>query len=168
MDKKNLTIGILFIMAAFATSIIGAKIQPPPAPIAPAPTLVEGAPGSPAATPGAVASAAPTSALAALAVNRTDAQVNILTNEFVTVRLTDFGGAIQDVAFKKYPAIQGAPEPFVFNARHAAPLLGIGELAGLDQNARFDLVSASATEVVYRAIFEERLEITRRYLLPTG
>ncbi len=177
MDKKNLTLGILFIVAALATLIVGAKLQPPPQP---APAAAAGASGAAGtlegggAAPAAPAStlsappATPSSTLAALAENRADAQLTLLSNEFVTVRLTDFGGAIQDVAFKKYPATQGSPEAFVFNERHAAPLLALGELAGLDQNTRFTLVSATATEVVYRAIFENRLEITRRYSLPAA
>jgi YidC/Oxa1 family membrane protein insertase len=174
MDKKNLTIGILFIVAAFATLIIGARLQPPPAPAplgaAPAAPAVA-APATPtdpnapvlAAPP---APAAPNTAFAALTATRTDARETVLANEFVAVRLTDFGGAIQDVAFKKYPATQGSPEAFIFNERHAAPLLAVGELAGLGQDTRYELVSSSAYEVVYRAVFEKRLEVTRRYSLP--
>ena len=174
MDKKNLTIGILFIVAAFATLIIGARLQPPPAPAplgaAPAAPAVA-APATPtdpnapvlAAPP---APAAPNTAFAALTATRTDARETVLANEFVAVRLTDFGGAIQDVAFKKYPATQGSPEAFIFNERHAAPLLAVGELAGLGQDTRYELVSASASEVVYRAVFEKRLEVTRRFSLP--
>lgn len=171
MDKKNLTIGILFIVAAFATLIIGARLQPPPQPlpVAPAPIGADGqpAPAVEGTAPGTTLSA-PSSALAALVANRTDAEVTILANEFVTVRLTDFGGAIQDVAFRKYPVAQDSPEAFVFNERHAAPLLGIGEIPGLGVNTRYTLVSATASEVIYRTVFEDRLEITRRYVLPSG
>jgi YidC/Oxa1 family membrane protein insertase len=112
------------------------------------------------------APAAPNTAFAALTATRTDARETVLANEFVAVRLTDFGGAIQDVAFKKYPATQGSPEAFIFNERHAAPLLAVGELAGLGQDTRYELVSSSASEVVYRAVFEKRLEVTRRFSLP--
>lgn len=172
MDKKNLTIGILFIVAAFATLIIGARLQPPPAPpSAPPAAPVVAAPATPnePGTPGpaaAPAPAAPPTAFAALTATRTDARETVLANEFVAVRLTDFGGAIQDVAFKKYPANQGSPEAFIFNERHAAPLLAVGELAGLGQDTRYELLSASASEVVYRAVFEKRLEVTRRFSLP--
>ncbi|MCU0792120.1 MAG: YidC/Oxa1 family insertase periplasmic-domain containing protein [Opitutaceae bacterium] len=171
MDKKNLTLGILFMIAAFATLIIGAKMQPPPAPAPAAPLAgspaVEGG-TAPAPTTTLSAPSVSNSALASLATNRSDAEVTTLSNEFVTVRLTDFGGAIRDVAFKKYPATQGSPEAFVFNERHAAPLLALGELAGLGPDTRFTLVSASANEVIYRAVFENRLEITRRYVLPSA
>ena len=174
MDKKNLTLGILFIVAAVATLVVGTRLQPPsspapaPAPVptatAPAAPASEGAPTAP--VPSLNATAAPNTAFAALSETRVDAQTTSLTNEFVTVRFTDFGGAIQDVAFKKYPAHQGSAEAFVFNQRHAAPILAIAELAGLGQDARFQRVSATDREVVYRAVFENRLEITRRYTLP--
>lgn len=177
MDKKNLTIGIVFIIAAFATLIIGAKLQPPPppAPIGASPTppgatpVVESSPGNsvvPATLSAPAVPSAPSAAFAALTEARADARTTLLTNEFVVVRLTDFGGAIQDVAFKKYPAVQGSPESFIFNERHAAPILAVGEFAGLGQDSRYELVSATSDEVVYRAIFEQRVEVTRRYSLP--
>ncbi len=169
MDKKNLTIGILFIVAAFATLLVGSRLQPPPAP-APVATTPASAPAAnpadPVAPALAAAPAAPNTAFAALTTSRADAQTSVLANEFVAVRLTDFGGAIQDVAFKKYPATQGSPESFLFNERHAAPLLAVGELSGLGQDTRYELVSASASEVVYRTLFEKRLEVTRRFSLP--
>jgi YidC/Oxa1 family membrane protein insertase len=175
MDKKNLTLGILFMVAAFATLFIGARNQP--APVAPGSTTAAPAtPGIEQADPGAPAgptttlSATPpppaaNATFAALSETRSDAERTVLENDFVTVRFTDFGGAIEDVAFKKYPATQGGAEPFVFNQRHAAPMLAIGELRGLGQETRFERVSASAQEVVYRALFENRLEVTRRYTL---
>ena len=176
MDKKNLTLGLLFIVAAFATLIIGARMQPAPAPApavtapaaAPAATAPSGNSAAPVAqelVPAAPA-ATDSATFAALTAERTDANTAVLDNEFVTVRLTDFGGAIQDVAFKKYPATQDRPEAFVFNAQHAAPILAMGELKGVDQNTRYQLVSATADAVVYRTVFENRIEVTRRYTLP--
>lgn len=182
MDKKNLTLGIAFIVAAFATLILGQRFSPQPA--APAPAAAQSAPaaGSPAlpestlSTPaGALAanSFAPaqpvaSTLFAALTDERKDAITTVLANDFIEVRLTDFGGAIANVAFKKYDANQDNTEPFIFNRQHAAPILAIGELNGLDQNTRFTLVSATATEVVYQTVFEERLEVTRRYRLPAA
>jgi YidC/Oxa1 family membrane protein insertase len=171
MDKKNLTLGIVFIVAAIATLVIGSRMQPPPAP-APAPVVAPAAatgtssspvPESPTLSASPVA--APNAAFAALSETRADAETTLLSNEFVTVRFTDFGGAIQDVAFKKYPAVQGSPESFVFNQRHAAPILALGELKGLGQETRFQRVSSTNREVIYKAVFENRLEVTRRYTL---
>lgn len=173
MDKKNLTLGIVFIVAAFATLFVSSRQQTPPshaaAPIAAATSDAgTGATPTPAPSP-ATLSATPTAAdpaFAALTEARSDAENTLLTNEYVTVRFTDFGGAIQDVAFKKYPAHQNSPEAFVFNQRHAAPLLALADLKGLGQETRFQRVSATDREVVYRAVFENRLEVTRRYSLP--
>lgn len=170
MDKKNLTLGILFMVAAFATLIVGARLQPPPPPAAApatAPVATQPAsPGDPAQTPALVATpSAPNAAFAALSANRADAETTVLANDFVSVRFTDFGGAIENVAFKKYPAVQGLPDSFVFNDRHAAPMLALAELTGLGQETRFQRVSATSREVVYRAVFENRVEVTRRYTL---
>lgn len=171
MDKKNLTLGILFIVAAFATLIVGQRLNPPPPPPAVAPAAETGTPGAPAAT-GASATtisatpASDTGTFAALSETRADVENTLLTNEYITVRLTDFGGAIQDVAFKKYPAHQGSPEAFVFNQRHAAPLLSLADLKGLGQETRFKRISATDREVVYQAVFENSIEVTRRYSLP--
>jgi len=178
MDKKNLTIGIAFIVAAFATLIIGQRLSPPPAP-APMAAAQSAPAGStttlatPAAAEAAQAtvppsgSAAPT-LFAALTDDRADAVTTSLANDFIEARFTDFGGAIASVAFKKYDALQGSSEPFIFNRQHAAPILAIGELKGLDQNTRFTRVSATASEVVYQVVFENRLEVTRRYRLPAA
>jgi YidC/Oxa1 family membrane protein insertase len=178
MDKKNLTIGIAFIAAAFATLIIGQRFAPPPAPapakVAASPVVesTRSAPDSPAAAaaPESIAPSTPAAPtlFAALTDERADAVTTVLANDFIEARLTDFGGAIANVAFKKYPAEQGGAEPFVFNRQHSAPMLAIGELRGLDQKTRFTRVSATATEVVYQTVFENRLEVTRRYRLPAA
>jgi len=175
MDKKNLTLGIVFIAAAFATLILGGLNQPAPAP-APLGTGPTGtgetppansSPGAPAPAFSGAPTGAPASMLAALASDRADATVTVLSNEFVTVRLTDFGGAIQDVAFKKYPAALGGDQPFILNERRVAPMLAIAELPGLGANTQYERVSATTREVVYRAVFEDRIEVTRRYVLPS-
>jgi YidC/Oxa1 family membrane protein insertase len=167
MDKKNLTLGVLFMVAAFATLFIGARQQPAPAP-APAVTTAgpEGAP-----PPGATlapASGATPSAFVPLAASRDDAENTTLANDHVLVRFSDYGGAIEDIAFKHYPAARDSAEPFVFNRRHAAPILALADFPGLGPETRFELVSSSSREVVYRARLDRRLEVTRRYLLPAS
>jgi len=180
MDKKNLILGIAFLIAAFATLILGQRLSPPPVPAAPASAQPGAAPGTPAApastltapeapAPGLVPLApTQTTLFAALTDDKADAVTTLLANDFVEVRLTDFGGAIANVAFKKYTESQQSADPFIFNRQHAAPLLAIGELRGLDQNTRFTRVSATSTEVVYQTVFENRIEVTRRYRLPAA
>ena len=145
--------------------------MPPFSATAPAATGSPTVPAAAVPSPAAPAAAAPvvpatTSAtmFAPVAATPADAIITTLANDFLEVRFTDYGGAIRDVAYKKYAAVQGRPEPFVFNEKHAAPILAL-DTAGLDAHARFTLVSASATEVVYRATLENGLEVTRRYTL---
>lgn len=193
MDKKNLTIGIALLGAAFALILFGPRQQPAPASAptaapAPAPAGATGStPTAPAPTP--TFSAAPMTGTAPApivapaagpAVSTTDPMLTavanipadaagdaILANDFVEVRFTPYGGAIREVALKQYPATQEkSAAPYVFNARHVAPMLALDGFAGLDQHARYERVSATATEVTYRATLNG-LEVTRRYTLST-
>ncbi|HWA11200.1 MAG TPA: membrane protein insertase YidC [Opitutaceae bacterium] len=175
MDKKNLTIGVFLLIAAFASIYFLPKTTPP-AP--PAPELVKTPAG--AAATAATATATPDAAFAALVKEDTAAGITTLANDFIEVRFTDFGGAIRDVALvardpaKKnqpgvhyiYSAEKDRPDvPFVFNQLHAEPMLAFVDLPGLDRRTRYQKVSATANEVVYRAVFADRIEVTRRYVL---
>jgi YidC/Oxa1 family membrane protein insertase len=176
MDKKNLTIGVLLMLAAFASLYFSQKLTPAPtAPmVPPAQPPVPTGPtyAAPAVTPGVN----PQNATLAAAVVKDTAgsSLALLANSFVEIRLTNYGGAIRDVAFRKrdakdrliYPEIRGGRNPFVFNQLHADPMLAFTDLPGLDRHTGFKVVSRSATEVVYRAVFENRIEVTRRYFLP--
>ncbi len=182
MDKKNFTIGALLLIAAFAVLFLA----PRPAPPATAPTAGErlpvvtpgGAPGSPAAIPGPGQPAMPSqgpvnAAFAAVNLDVTDATVTVLANDYVEARFTNSGGALREVALIKrddkkrliYPERLGGDEPFVFNALHTDPMLAIVDFPGLDRSARYERVSRSSNEVVYRAVLQGQLEVTRRYSL---
>jgi len=179
MDKKNMLIGGALMVCAIGFLIYGNRFAPPPP--APLPSATQtapeasptGTPSSPGAT-GAPAFSAPTSStsnatFAAIIKDNSEARVTTLRNEFVEVRLTDFGAAVRDVAFLKYPAVQGEPEPFVFNQLHADPMLAFVDFPGLDRSVRFERVSANSTEVVFKLILENRIEVTRRYSIhPAG
>jgi YidC/Oxa1 family membrane protein insertase len=182
MDKKNTLIGVAFLAAAIAVFIYGAKTAPRPV-APPAPTQTA-APADPAATPSpegvanapvpqvpVFTAAQPNSTFAALAKQDGSARVIVLANDFIEARLTDFGGAVQDVAFKKYPAVKGRPEPFVFNALHTDPMLAFTQesFPGLGRTMRYEVVSQNAAEVVFRAVWENRIEVTRRFsIVPAG
>ncbi len=183
MDKKNFTIGALLLVAAFALIYFTPKPTPPipapqPAPEQPAATT----PGAPAPAPGASAApnqpiapaaGAATAAFAAVNADAASATVTTLTNGYVEARFTDSGGALRDVAFIKrddknrliYPEKLGGDAPYVFNAQHAHPILAFVDYPGLDRHTRFERVSQTASEVVYRAVLDGRLEVTRRYTL---
>jgi YidC/Oxa1 family membrane protein insertase len=97
--------------------------------------------------------------------DKSGAAVTTLSNGFVEVNFTDAGGAIRDVAFKKYPAALNRPDPFVFNQLHSSDMLAFMGLPGLDHDTRYQLVSSTAAEVVYRAVLDGRVEVTRRYVV---
>jgi len=177
MDKKNTTIGVLLIIAALASFYLAPKAPPRPAPVPVAPPVVVSAPAAvngqpvlPAVTAASIA-AASNATFAAVVQDDGSARVVTLANDFVEVAFTDFGGAIRDVGFKKYPAVKGEPAPFVFNQQHADPMLAFTQdsFPGLDRSVRYQLVSQTDTEVVFRAVFENRIEVIRRYAIqPSG
>ncbi len=172
MDKKNTFIGALLFIAAFAVLIYSQKYGPQ----RPAPAGVQreaaretaaqaaaqpAAPGIPPAAPAIQAPEEPTFTTAH--ADRSGATVTRLNNGFVEVNFTDAGGAIRDVAFKRYPAAIGRQEPFVFNELHADPMLAFVGVPGLDRETRYELVSRSDTDVTYRAVVDKKLEVTRHY-----
>jgi len=172
MDKKNTTIGVALLLAAFAVLYFTPRSSPPTsapggekAPATPhaAPTVASAntpTPSQPSTPP-----AAATSTFAAVTQETATATVTTLANDFIEVRFTDAGGALRDVALKKYPKALGNPAPFVFNELHADPILAFVELNGLDRNAKFERVSQTADEVVYRTVLNGQIEVTRRYKL---
>jgi YidC/Oxa1 family membrane protein insertase len=180
MDKKHLIIGVGLIGAAFASLYVGSRLapQPPATPAAvrkavaqqeqsAATTTATGTTdtSAPVAAP-ALTATGPQANFAAATGDNVGAQVTTLENDFIRVRFTDFGGAVRDIALKKYPAAQDRPDPFVFNELHADPMLALTEFPGLDRGTRYTLVSSSPTEIIFRAILDGRLEVTRHYTLP--
>jgi YidC/Oxa1 family membrane protein insertase len=190
MDKKNTIIGSTLILAAIGFMIWAQKTAPRPEPGEPAvaatpagtgldpsrgPAPAAPAAGTSAATaPVTTPSVSSTTAFSSPTADSATATVTTLKNSFIEVNFTDSGGAIRDVSFvardKKnqlvYPAQLDRLEPFVFNAKHVDPMLAFVDFPGLDRNTRFERVSSTATEVVYRAVLDGRLEVTRRYILP--
>jgi YidC/Oxa1 family membrane protein insertase len=170
MDKKNTLIGALLLLAAFGSLYFSSRFSPPP-PRAPE---VGRPPARPAIAPAGPAVPAPTvmpadTAFAAVATDNAGATLTALANDYLEVRLTDFGGAIREVAFNRgrYPAELDRAEPYVFNQYHADPILAFTEdsMPGLDRKAHYQLVSQTSTEAVYRVVLENRLEVSRRYIL---
>lgn len=170
MDKKNTTIGVLLLIAAFASLYFGARFAPPPPPAREIAPQAAPLPGSPNQAPSPGQTGAPMTSpsdatFAAVVSDNAASTVTTLVNDVMEVRFTDFGGAIREVAFRDYSAQLGSAEPYVFNAERADPILAFTDLEGLDQKARYTLVSRTSTEVVYRAVFENRIEVTRRYIV---
>lgn len=175
MDKKNLIIGVALLIAAFASIMLTPKpvaptpapTQAPPAPASPTTATPAGTSTAP-TTPSGVATnyTAPTTEIKALNKEAVDAKVNLLANNFVEIRLSNYGGAISEVALRKFAETLDSKARYTLNQQRINPMLGIVDLPGLGGETGFEIVSQSSREVVYRAIFENRVEVTRRYALP--
>ncbi len=176
MDKKNTFIGTLLFIAAFGVLIYSQKYAPKhPAPAEiqrevskeiasnPQPASAAGTQGTALAPALQASSGEP--AFTTAQTEQSGAAVTQLSNGFVEVNFTDAGGAIRDVAFKKYPAALHRPDPFIFNELHASPMLAFVGTSGLDRLTRYKLVSQSATDIVYRAVLDNRIEVTRHYIV---
>ena len=169
MDKKNLTIGVLLLAAAFGVFFFGPKAPQTQSTPALTPATGAAAPGVP--KPSVILSGTPvTPALSATATNDAGADDVVLENSFVRVRFTANGGAVRDVSFVaresgriKYSAVDQADQPYVFNELHLDPMLAMTGYPGLDRSTRYTLVSSTKTQVVYRAVLDGRLEVTRTY-----
>ncbi|MEY3607743.1 MAG: hypothetical protein RLZZ447_531, partial [Verrucomicrobiota bacterium] len=163
MDKKNFTLGALLLVAAFAILFLSPRpTPPPPAPAAPS-TAAEGAPAAPAVPGAAPAAPVPPSLIANVSRDAAEVRLVTLENDHIAARFTTAGGAVRDVAFKRYAAVQGKPEPYVFNRLHEDPLLAFTDYPGLGRQTTYELVRSSATEVVFRHVLDGRLEVTRTY-----
>ena len=165
-------IGVALLIAAFASMMLTPTAAPPPA--APA-TATQ---STPAATSPATArtytdtntiasrSTSSTTEISAIKKNAVGAKVNYLANNFVEIRLSNYGGAIKEVALRKFAETLDSQQRFTLNNEHIEQMLGIMGLPGLGEETAYTIVSQSSREVVYRAVFENRIEVTRRYALP--
>lgn len=167
MDKKNTLIGVSLLIAAFATLYFSSKFSPP-SPPRPAPevTKLPGAQQSPAASHPTSPSDA---AFAAVTKPVSEAKTVVLSNDRIEVRLSNYGAAIQNVALKHYLNELSKPGvPYVINRDHAEPALALMDFPGLDRRAGYEIVKQTDREVVFRAIWDGRVEVLRRYELPAG
>ena len=139
MDKKNMIIGVALLIAAFASMMLTPTAAPPPA--APA-TATQSTPAatSPATTPTytdannpAPWTAPRTTEISAIKKDAVGAKVNYLANNFVEIRLSNYGGAIKEVALRKFAETLDSTPRFVLNSEHIDQMLGIIGLPGLGQ-----------------------------------
>ncbi len=190
MDKKNTTIGILFLAGALGLMVYSARRpqpQPAPAPAeqtAPEATTPAGAPpptaiapatgvetplvpaGAPTSTGGGIAPAAADAHYAGLMDPVPQSELVSLSNEFVDIRFTPMGGAIAEISLKKYAAERDGAEPYVLNARRVAPALGLLNFPGADHATRYEIAGQTPTSITWRAVVEGRFEVTRTYSIP--
>ena len=151
MDKKNTIIGVLLLVAAMASFYFSSRFAPPAPPRAPlvAPSSNplarnQATSTSPATSPGdAVLSAGKAS-------SSTPAEFVTLSNDYLEVKLTNHGGAIDSIGLKKHLAEQGKPGFYTLNAQQIAPALSLTDFPGVDVHTAYTLVSQTATDIIYR------------------
>jgi YidC/Oxa1 family membrane protein insertase len=162
VDKKNTIIGSLLLVTAFAFLIYSQKY----APQRPAPAEIRQEVGKQLATEAPHSTAITAGEQPAFVLARADrsgASVTTLSNGFIEVNFTDAGGAIRNVAFKKYPAALHRPDPFIFNEPHLEAMLAVHGIPGIDPDTRYQVVAATSSEITFRAVVDGRLEVTRHY-----
>lgn len=167
MDKKNTSLGILFIAAAFVVFWMSSRYSRQPLSPAQRERITQqAAQAAQAEQPqGAVEPKGPQPAFEAAAGDHAGSTVTTLENSFIKVQFSNFGGAIREVALKKFPYALHRTDPAIFNELHADPMLAFVDWPGLDKTARYELVSKTDKEVVYRAVLDGKLEVTRRYTI---
>jgi len=173
VDKRNVILGSLFVVAAAICFYVSNRYYPPQA----NPAAVHAATGAPTngssnAAPGAASSVSTvmpdTSAsgeFAAATTEHAGATVVHLQNNYIQVNFTDFGGAIRDVALEKFAATLHSTAPFVLNELHKDPIDAFVLYPGLDRSTKYTVVSQTDSEVVFRTTWNGQLEVTRRYVL---
>ena len=165
MDKKNTVIGVALALAAVASYFYASRFAPPPPP-APSAVAQSGSTVAKNEAPPAGPASTPSDATLTASKPAADAPAEYVTlaNDYLEVRFTNHGGAIDSIGLKKHLAALGQPGLYTLNAQQAAPALSLADFPGADRQTAYTLVSQTPTEIVYRAI-SDGLEITRRYSL---
>jgi YidC/Oxa1 family membrane protein insertase len=155
MDKKNTTIGILLLLAAFGLWIWQAKqTREAEAQQASRPQVqqVEQASAPAPAATTAPAAATP-SASAAAETPEAPEEKFVLENDFIRVHFTSLGGAVEKVEILDYKAEQGGKAPYAFNEGTPTPIYAIDQWrAGVLTSSRdsWTVVEKTATKVVFQ------------------
>ena len=165
MDKKNTVIGVALLVAAMASFYFSSRYAPPapPTPVASATSPRLGAKNE-APLPGPASSPNDATITASKPAAAGPAEYVTLANDFLVVKFTNHGGAIDSIGLKKHRAVLGQPGLYTLNAQQAAPALSLADFPGADNQTAYTLVSQTATDIVYRAV-TDGLEITRHYSL---
>lgn len=178
MDKKNVSIGILLLVGAFAVMLWQGKqyhvIESEKIAVEELPTQLRphGEEGMPSLMAPESATSGIFEAPRPVGLDKAEAQKEILyelENDYILVRFTNQGGAIKDVALKKYALSQEDNSPFVFNAFTETPALAL-RFEGVDGVYKnyapsFDLASRSKDKILFQTTTPEGVKIFRGYSL---
>jgi YidC/Oxa1 family membrane protein insertase len=178
MDKKNTVIGVLLLVAAFGAFYWSSKNAPKPQPQPqPAPAATPQDVGEPQglttpASPIVPLETPPVTAgeplIAEAQAVEDDTEVITLGNEYISVDFTRKGGAVRDVRLAKYLAEKEGEDPYVFNELRFVPALSLVGFPGADHSVVYEVEDQDAYSVVFRATVDERLEVTRSYVVANG
>jgi YidC/Oxa1 family membrane protein insertase len=177
MDKKNTTIGVTLLIAAFAMMFFTSKMSPP----SPAQRTreISQSSGPNQASPVSSSPTSPRDAkLSSAPKPPAEPKTYELSNDTIRVGFSNLGGAIKYVALvaphktgsqdKKYAfTLKDLTSPYIINELAIDPALAIN-LDGLNRFTPYELVKRSSTEIVFSAVYEGRIEVTRRYTLTPG
>jgi len=178
MDKKNTTIGLLLLITAFGMMFwqnrqtTAYQQEQARTREAQRQEMVQQALASQAERPLVAPStveqpAFVASAPAAQAVDPSaPAITSVLENDFVRIEFTSWGGAISNVAFKQYPAVQGEDAPYVFNALSATPALALDTWADgkiSPQTQPYSVEEISDTTIVFVRQISPGVTMRRSY-----
>lgn len=166
MDKKNTTIGVLLLMAAFTLMVFQRPSQPPPAQPDSAPAAeTDGM--TPGAKPAGEEVAEQPSAIEPVTpvppAEEVEESLVRLENEYFIVEFTNLGGAIKRVYLKEYERTKGSEERYVLNESGELPALGLVDFPGAGPETPFQLVEQTETELTYSARVGDSIEVVRRY-----
>ncbi len=171
MDKKNTIIGISLLVLAFVLMFTYQPPEPVEEPVrepeeAPEPREPDETP-RPEAEPEAPRPApqVPEREQPAAAVEEfpADEERVTLENDYMVVTFTNYGGAIREVAYKRFARTKGEEERYAFNRESYAPALSFSGFPGAGGDSVFRLEEHTADRVVYVRELEDGLEIRRTY-----
>jgi YidC/Oxa1 family membrane protein insertase len=151
MDKRTIWVVVACMLALFGWQLVVSKFFPPkPLPLKPASQTI----GTNAAPAQTAISSAVTNAAAAASPSPANAgaplppeQVVDLSNEFVRVAFTSWGGGVRSVELLKYKSVNGGN--VILNGDGAVPALALVDPA--DTNSAYELQQSSPTSIVMRA-----------------
>ena len=163
MDKKNTVIGVLLLVAAMASFYISARHAPQQPVRPPTPAATSGSPLATNEAPVAGPASSPSDATltAAPAATTAPAKFATLANEFLEVRFTDRGGAIDSIALLHKAAhldAKGKPasERYTLNANQAAPALSLTFFPGAAPTKAYTLALG---EALYEELREHGVDV---------